>query len=68
MNEDVIVYAHPNGRTYVAPFEAHGWQRWPAEQDGWSLRHACPATTADGCSELEPALGALALRLSGVTA
>jgi hypothetical protein len=68
LHADIVVYAHPDGRDYVAWFdEPLDWQQWPAEQDGWRRRHACPATTADGCSELEPRLGALALRLSGVT-
>jgi hypothetical protein len=66
LHQDIVVYAHPDGKTYVALFE-DGWRQWPAERDGWQRRHACRATTADACEELEPRLDALALRLSGVT-
>jgi hypothetical protein len=65
IHQDIVVYAHPDGTTYVANFE-DGWRQWPAEQDGWRRRRACSATTADACEELEPRLGALALALSGV--
>jgi hypothetical protein len=64
---DVIVYADPDGVHYVANFSELGWQRWPAQQDGWLSKRGCAATTADQCEELPPRLADLALRLSGVT-
>lgn len=67
ITEDIIVYAHPNGRDYVANFEEHGWVTWPAAEDGWLSKRGCSATTVDQCEELSPKLGSLALRLSGVT-
>jgi hypothetical protein len=65
MDEDAVVYLHPNGRDYVANFTELGWLRWPAERDGWTERHGCSAELAASCAELEPRLAALALRLSG---
>jgi hypothetical protein len=62
---DSVVYAHPDGDTYVARIDG-AWLRWPAERHGWARRVACPEATADDCWELEPRLGALALLLSGV--
>jgi hypothetical protein len=67
IHEDVIVYAAPGGINYVANFENLGWQRWPAVAHGWLSRQGCPAALVDSCHELEPKLGDLALRLSGVT-
>jgi hypothetical protein len=67
IHEDVVVFLHPNGSDYVANFEELGWQRWPAVAHGWLSKQGCPATLADSCEELEPRLGDLALRLSGVT-
>ena len=66
ITEDIVVYTHPNGVDYVANFEDGGFQRWPAVADGWKSRRGCPASLVDQCEELEPKLGALALRLSGV--
>jgi hypothetical protein len=71
--QDVLVYAHPDGDTYVARIDG-AWLRWPAEHHGWARRERCPESLADptlrsggtACWELEPRLGALALRLSGV--
>jgi hypothetical protein len=64
---DLLVYAHPDGKQYVALFEGElGWQSWPAEAGGWERRIACPASTTDDCDELPPELARLALRLSGV--
>lgn len=67
MNEDIVVYAHPDGTTYVANFEEHGWKRWPAVADGWLSKQGCPATLVDQCEELDTKHGDLALRLSGVS-
>jgi hypothetical protein len=67
IHEDVITFLHPNGHDYVANFEELDWQRWPAVAHGWLSRQGCPATLVDQCYELEPRLGDLALRLSGVT-
>lgn len=66
LNEDLIVWLHPNGKDYVANFEGPGWQQWPAVQDGWLSRRGCSATTVDTCDELDTRHGNLALRLSGV--
>lgn len=65
-----VVYAHPDGTTYLARFEDDDstWYRWPAERDGWQQRARCSEGLADGCVELEPRLAWLALRLSGVPA
>lgn len=65
--EDVIVYAHPDGKTYVGNFGEGGWLIWPAVKDGWKSRQGCPASVADSCEELDPKLAQLSLRLSGVT-
>ena len=63
-----VVYAHPDGATYLARFEDDDgvWWRWPAERDGWQQRVPCSEGLADDCEELPPRLGTLALRLSGV--
>jgi hypothetical protein len=64
---DLLVYADPDGRHYVATLDdGESWFRWPAEAHGWRQRRACPASTADACVELPPTLAQLALRLSGV--
>jgi hypothetical protein len=60
-----VVYAHPDHTQYVARFDDE-WYRWPAEEDGWRQRVRCPESAADDGEELPPALGHLALRLSGV--
>lgn len=65
INDDVIVYAHPNGTDYVALINEQ-WRRWPAVEHGWLSRQGCPPSLAEQCSELEPRLADLALRLSGV--
>jgi hypothetical protein len=65
ITEDVLVYAHPDGITYVAII-GEDWWRWPAVEGGWLLRRPCASTLADECWELAPRLGRLALRLSGV--
>lgn len=65
MTGDVIVYAHPDGKTYVAVFEDQ-WVRWPAVAQGWRSRQICPETLAESCEELSPRLGHIALLLSGV--
>lgn len=67
MTEDVIVWAHPDGKTYVANFTEGGWKRWPAVEGGWRMRQGCPPSLADSCEELSPRLGRIALQLSGVT-
>lgn len=66
IHEDVIVWLHPNGSDYVALI-GEQWRRWPAAARGWKERQGCPASLVDQCEELEPRLGDLALRLSGVT-
>lgn len=66
MNDDVIVYAHPDGRSYVAII-GEDWYRWPAVGLGWQQRARCPASLAEECSELPPRLAHLALMMSGVT-
>jgi hypothetical protein len=65
-HEDIVVYAHPDGRDYVANFPEDGWFKWPAEHQGWTRRQSCQESLADECEELEPRLAHLALRLSGV--
>jgi hypothetical protein len=65
MDEDVVVFLHPNGRDYVANLTEQGWVQWPAVSFGWAERRACSAELAESCAELEPRLAALALRLSG---
>ena len=67
INDDVIVYAHPDGTTYVAII-GDDWYRWPAVANGWAQRVRCPASLAEECEELPPRLAHLALMLSGVTA
>jgi hypothetical protein len=67
IHEDIVVFAHPDGTHYIANFEELDWQRWPAVAHGWLSRQGCPSTLVDSCHELEPKLGDLALRLSGVT-
>lgn len=62
-----VVYAHPDGLTYVARFE-DSWYRWPAIGQGWATRRHGTEAMAAGCDELPPRLAALALRLSGVPA
>lgn len=66
---EVIVYADPDGRHYVARFgdDEAEWLRWPAEAHGWRQRQGCSSTLADDCEELDTKHGDLALRLSGVT-
>jgi hypothetical protein len=67
MTVDILVYVHPDGETYVASLDdGETWWRWPAEAHGWQRRVRCPEAMADACSELEPRLATLALRLSGV--
>jgi hypothetical protein len=76
-----VVFAHEDGVTYVAGFldepplrggnidsvdVISGWWRWPAERHGWRQRVRCSEATAEAALELPPALGRLALRLSGV--
>lgn len=63
--DDVIVYAHPDGATYVALVGEDGWYRWPACQNGWAVRQTGSPTLADACEALEPRLARLALLLSG---
>lgn len=65
ITQDIIVYLHPNGSDYVAQI-GEQWRKWPAVEDGWLSKQGCPATLVDSCHELEPKLGDLALRLSGV--
>ena len=66
IHQDIVVYLHPDGSTYVARFE-DAWYRWPAERNGWQQRVRCSEGLADACSELEPRRSTLALRLSGVS-
>jgi hypothetical protein len=65
LTEDVVVYADPDGRHYVA-LVGEQWLRWPAEANGWRERQGCPASYAEQCRELEYPHDMLALRLSGV--
>jgi hypothetical protein len=67
MHDDTVIYAHPDGETYVGCVDGQ-WLRWPAERQGWQRRERCSEATADACWELEPRLAALALLLSGVDA
>ena len=67
INDDVIVYAHPDGVTYVAII-GEDWFRWPAAADGWRLRVRCPASLAEDCEELSPRLAHLALQLQSAGA
>lgn len=66
ITDDVIVYAAPGGKDYVAII-GERWFRWPAVSQGWLSRQGCPAGLVEQCEELSPKLGDLALRLSGVT-
>jgi hypothetical protein len=67
---DDLVYAAPDGASYVAHFddavEDDPWYCWPAVAHGWRQRVRCSEATADDAEELPPRLGELALRLSGV--
>lgn len=65
MNDDVIVFADPDGVHYVAQI-GERWYRWPAVFDGWGKRAGMSTKIHESCYELEPKLGELALRLSGV--
>ncbi|HXJ29496.1 MAG TPA: hypothetical protein VNG35_02595 [Gemmatimonadales bacterium] len=65
IHQDIMVYAHPDGITYVGCFEG-SWHRWPAVEQGWAARTHGTEAMAAGCEELEPRLARLALRLSGV--
>ena len=60
------MFADPDGVHYVALI-GERWYRWPAVLDGWGKRKDTPANTHEYCYELEPKLGDLALRLSGVS-
>jgi hypothetical protein len=62
---DVLVYADPDGRHYVALIGAE-WFRWPAEEGGWQQRTRSSDAAAERCAELPPFNAWLALRLSGV--
>lgn len=75
--EDVVVYADPDGKHYVANFTHStrfarsgqaplGWLRWPAVRRGWAHRKPCSAELAERCDELPRTLAELALLLSGV--
>lgn len=64
---DVVVYGVPHKHEYIARFDELGWVTWPATEDGWSERRSGKEADVDPRYELEPKLGALALRLSGVT-
>jgi hypothetical protein len=66
MHGDVMVFAHPDGASYLGHFDDLGWVCWPAEAGGWARRIACREPEEDECWELEPRLAQLALRLSGV--
>lgn len=64
---DVVVFADPDGKHYVACFgEDRRWYRWPAERHGWRSRTSCSESLAEQCEELPPTLARLALVLSGV--
>jgi hypothetical protein len=65
MPDDIVVYADPDGRQYVA-LVGETWWRWPAEAHGWRSRQRCSPEHAETCSELEYPFSMLALRLSGV--
>ena len=64
------IYAHPNGRDYVAQAEDGSWWQWPAEKDGWRLRAGIvPPSELElqlTLDALPPALVDLARRASGV--
>lgn len=62
---DVSVFAHQNGRDYLAAVD-DALFRWPAEQDGWRRRTTATLDELDVAEELPPTLADLALRLSGV--
>jgi hypothetical protein len=63
--QDIVVYADPDGRQYVAMDDDGDWWIWPAVADGWRSRRGCPVDYAAGCEELPAKLADLALRLSG---
>lgn len=63
---DDLVYLVPGGKDYAANFEEHGWQRWPACNNGWAERQRCREPDEEERVELPPRLAQLALRLSGV--
>jgi hypothetical protein len=65
VDADVIVYAHPDGRDYVAMID-DVWYRWPAQHNGWQLRQRAAERDAADCDELPPRLARLALLMSGV--
>jgi hypothetical protein len=66
--QDIVVYADPDGRQYVAMDDDGDWWIWPAVAGGWRSRQGCSATLADECDELPTRLADLALRLSGARA
>jgi hypothetical protein len=63
---DVILFAHRNGRDYLAAVDDVYW-RWPAEHDGWRRRTSATLAELDAAEELPPTLADLALRLSGAS-
>lgn len=65
LTEDIVVYADPDGKSYVACV-GERWVRWPAEAGGWLSRQPCAPSYAERCTELEYPFSMLALRLSGV--
>jgi hypothetical protein len=71
LTDDSMVFAHPDGVTYVAHIHSATlgtsyWYRWPAEAGGWTLRVRCSATLHEECWEYDAFHAALALSLSGV--
>jgi hypothetical protein len=62
---DILVYADPDGRHYVALI-GEDWFRWPAKEGGWQRRERSSDTAAERCEELPLFNAWLALRLSGV--
>lgn len=66
MHENVIVYGVPHKHEYIARFDERGWVTWPAKTGGWKERKPGKESDVDPRHELEPRLGHLALRLSGV--
>lgn len=62
---DIIVYAHRDGKDYVGLF-GRDWWRWPAERDGWRSRTRYTPRDDEDLDELSGRLAYLALRLSGV--
>lgn len=59
------VYAHADGRTYVACDADGTWWRWPAVAAGWSEKRRATADDADPEREYDAFHAQLALRLSG---